>query len=267
MGHADILRKLETYGPWAIPLGTINGADPIRLFGHRPSADALTSPGQDIANHDPLVDLYAGFPADADTISISSSSIQDNPAGTGASQITITGTDATRAWQEVTYPLDGTTPVVSTEEWRSAKARISGPVGAIGTNVGIITVAHTSAAAVRFARIEALEGESKNGAYSVPTNRVAVITSTTATVKNVGGGPTAKASIELAWVFRLGPAEPWIQTNEFVYQNEGPRSVPYEGVLAFPEGSDFVIRAIGATVDNIDIGIAIHGLLLTNGGG
>ncbi len=124
---------------------------------------------------------YAGLPVlpaqAAETLNIVSGSANDASAGTGARTVRVEGLDANGNWAEETFTLNGTTPVVSTSTWlRVVRAFIVG-AGSGGTNAGAITIKHNTTTANIFAVIKAGRGMSMNAVFTVPTGKVARLTS------------------------------------------------------------------------------------------
>lgn len=112
--------------------------------------------------------LYV-FPTTAETLSVVSTSAEDNAGGTGATQIYIDGLDINFDPLNETVTLNGLTPVVTTSAfYRVNRMFIVGTVGTEGRNVGTINATHGVAGIV--GQISANEGQTLQAVYTVPRN-------------------------------------------------------------------------------------------------
>ena len=85
----------------------------------------------------------------ARTMSVVSTSIQDDVGGTGATYVIIYGINASRLAQTVVLEMNGTTPAVTTETWLGINRIAVYLCGSSNTNVGTITATATTDATVQ----------------------------------------------------------------------------------------------------------------------
>ena len=121
---------------------------------------------------------YTGQPTgSAEAINIVSSSAADAAAGTGLRTLRVEGLDASGAYVEETFTLNGTTPVVSSSTWTRVFRAFGLTAGTGGTNAGAITIKHNVTTANVFAVVQAGRAQAMIAAFTVPTGRTATITS------------------------------------------------------------------------------------------
>lgn len=121
--------------------GLVRGWQSFLVYGSRLDVDNTAD-----------VDLWQGpaddifFPAAAGVITLSSTSVNDTAAGSGAQVVLLDGLDTD--WNVITeaVPLNGTTPVVSTLEFLRSNTSIVVASGAGDTNEGDITLTHGGSA-------------------------------------------------------------------------------------------------------------------------
>ena len=109
-----------------------------------------------------------------------STSVQDNPTGTGAATINVPGLDANFSPLTVPVTLNGTTPVaLSSNLLRVQAAAVSSRGSAAvngGTNIGDIIIRDAGGGTVRMI-IPAGYGVSRSSTYTVPADRVLTLES------------------------------------------------------------------------------------------
>ena len=122
--------------------------------------------------------LYV-YPTTAIQMNVSSSSIQDNPAGTGAYNVTIYGLDANYNQINETVTMNGRTAVPTVNNYFRINKMNVNYAGAAQTNVGRIYLGTGTPVAgvppVKYCTIQADYGESSTGTYTVPAGKTAFI--------------------------------------------------------------------------------------------
>jgi len=117
-------------------LGRRQGVTTWNKFGYNSDVDTGTE----------IIASWGGtlqFLTVGETISIVSTSVNDDSGGTGVNSIVVYGVDASWNNQTVVYTMDGTTPVISTESWIGIN-RIAVFLSGTGrTNAGTITITAT----------------------------------------------------------------------------------------------------------------------------
>lgn len=113
----------------------------------------------------------------AQILKVSSTSVNDTAAGTGARLVQITGLTGT-GWLEESevVSMNGTTPVSTTKSYRRIWQALVLDCGSGGTNAGQIYV-RDNADTNAVAHIDVGDGFSNMGTWSVPGNKTAYITS------------------------------------------------------------------------------------------
>ena len=155
----------------AVAKGDFTGYTNVSKFGANPSVKS--------AGFETLWDgseLYP-WPTSADTLAIVSDNVNDDVAGTGARTIEIQGLDSNWNVQTVTYDLDGTTTVTTTETFlRVFRARIV-TAGSSETNEGTITMSHTTSgdllAQISYNTIG--QGQTLMACYTIPAGKTGYI--------------------------------------------------------------------------------------------
>ena len=155
----------------AVAKGDFTGYTNVSKFGNNPNVKS--------AGVETLWDgsnLYP-WPTSADTLAIVSDNVNDDVAGTGARTIEIQGLDSNWDLQTVTYDLDGTTTVTTTETFlRVFRARIV-TAGSSETNEGTITINHTTSgdllAQISYNTIG--QGQTLMACYTIPAGKTGYI--------------------------------------------------------------------------------------------
>lgn len=121
-----------------VALGRRQGYTTWNKFGYNTDVDIGTE----------IIASFGGtfqFLTTGETISIVSTSVDDDgaPAGTGVNSIVVYGVDASWNEQTVVYTMNGTTPVVSAESWIGINRVAVYLSGSGRTNAGTITITST----------------------------------------------------------------------------------------------------------------------------
>lgn len=179
-----------------VALGEIEGASIINKFGRNSDVDGeedIIASGGD----------YAGFPAafTAETLQCFSSSPLDTNAGTAAKTVKAQALTEAGVYVEVTFTLNGTTPVAPDAPYTSTLFTRchTAYVDTIGFNVGDITIRHATTTANIFLVLPAGRNQSNHAVYTVPANTRALILNSNYSIFN---GANQLASTEIALAIR-----------------------------------------------------------------
>lgn len=242
--------------------GTANpsrGGSSLVKFGRNMDVDALAAP-EDIWQGG---GLYTGFPTGAaETLTIVSSSTADAAAGTGMRRMRILGLDANGRERTEDVNLNGTTPVVTTSTWTRVY-RAFGVLGGSGqTNAGTVTVRHTTTAANVFVSMAPGLGSSLIAGFTVPANRLAVITHYSVTASN-NQQTAQEATVGIA--MRQPGSSFWRITMPTIVSTSGGSDVRMEAGLAIPARTDVMVRVLSATADNLAVTALIEAFVMSAG--
>lgn len=162
-----------TYSDVDVSAGIVQGITNGRIVAFDPSI--ATSVSEDI--WDGSGDLT--WPETSDTLSIVSTDVNDNSAGTGARTVLITGLDSNFDLQTETVSMNGTTPVVTSLEFVRVNQILVTSVGAYGdSNEGIISISHDGNLADQ-AFIQVGKAISQKSHFTVPDNHFIVFRNVT----------------------------------------------------------------------------------------
>lgn len=171
-----------------IGLGRREGAENWRKFGY--NADVDTAAEETIwANGGRWSPLDSG-----ETLSVVSSSTDDDSAGTGVRTIRIIGVDENGAYQTEDLTMDGTTPVVTANSWLGVNRVLMLTAGTNKVNVGTITFTASTALTVQ-ATMPAGEGVTQQAFFLCPTDRQLAADGLFWNVRKLSGGSTPRVTI------------------------------------------------------------------------
>jgi hypothetical protein len=165
----------------AIELGLVKGYRFDTKFGYN---DNLDNSAEEVIAH------QGGTftpPTAAETISIVSTSTDDAAAGTGMRTVSFTCDRAGEPSETLTYTLNGTTPVVTTEECLAVNRGFSATVGSGGVNAGDVTFTQTTSGIV-LRNIPAGDGITQSCIYYVPYGKKALVENFEFSVVRLGSG-------------------------------------------------------------------------------
>lgn len=236
----------------AVSLNLVPGVRRVVALGNNQDIDTSTSP-EDIV---PAGGLYP-WPTTAVTLRISSSSPEDASAGTGARTVLISGLNNLYNEQSEVITLNGTTNVLSTNQYLRVNGVTLMSAGSGKINAGDVSFLNDTNSDV-LARMPVGRGVGKNSNYTVPAGYTLCInsvfiginrpsTQTDATVATYFGSPNG--------FYRL-PLE--ISMTGVPYRHD---SDPPIMVL---EKNDFVLRGMYVNQNNSDITGAWNGTLYQN---
>lgn len=164
--------------------GNISGAKQVLKFGYHDDID--TGNEEHVWIGGSTYGAYL-FPIDVSTLTVSSSSTDDDVTGTGARKITIEGLDTN--WREVTVDvtLDGISSVTTTQTFRRVNRAFVKTAGSETFNVGNILIRHDGAGNYPVAYIKAKESQTQQAIYTVPVDKTAYLLSLSGAIVKSGG--------------------------------------------------------------------------------
>lgn len=233
----------------SVQRGLVNGVSVIHKFGRNPDID--TSDGfRDLWN-DLKVDHYTGFDAVvADVVEVVSTDITDTAAGVGAQSIQLIGLGSGLVEQTEILTLNGTTPVVSVNEYIRLDRAIILQGGSSGGNVGVVSAYQQSTPAVVFFNIAEGANRTTICAYTVPFGKLGYIKRAFLSLARKG-----TASVEVKGLVRF-PGSVFQTVEWFSLSGAGSSSVTrvYDiPLIGVPAGSDI---KFAADTDTNNIGVA-----------
>jgi len=135
----------------------------------------------------------------ASTLSIVSTSIEDDSAGTGARSVVVYGVDASRNEQTEVVALDGTTPVVTASTWLGINRIAVYVAGSTLNNVGVVTATAVTGGAVQ-AQMPAGEGTTQQAIFFTQTSHTLLADYLLLNAEKTGGGASPKIRFK-GWVY------------------------------------------------------------------
>ena len=207
--------------------------------------------------------IYA-YPAAATAMKVSSSSTDDDAAGTGARTVVVSGLDQNYNEASETVELDGQTEVLTTTTFIRVFRAYVATAGSGGTAAGTIYVGTGTVTAgvpaTVYAEIALGENQTTMALWTVPAGYTLYITGGTfsAASNNVAQYVLGKFVVRpFGGVFR-NAADITVNSNVFRYDWEIP--------LAIPEKSDIEARAIALAGTNFYVTAAFEGMYIKNSG-
>ena len=193
---------------------------------------------------------YTGFPTGAaELVTVTSSSINDTSAGSGARTVSISGLDATGVEQTETVILAGTGLVDSANTYTRVNRVIVLTSGSSNQafNAGILSVAHKTTTANIFAKVPIGFNQSQIGCYTIPLGKTGYLRVIQVWVKksntaNIDGG---------IWIRENG-ASPRIVDIFSASQADGYDEKIYGG-KPLPALTDIAIRVTAASTTNVEV--------------
>ena len=196
---------------------------------------------------------YITTPRVLTAMEVSSDSLQDNPAGTGAQQITIHGLDENFDKKDVDVVLNGLTAVLldslgnDIEFLRIIHVNVSGttPTNAQHSAVGNITLEDVGGAGVTYGLVEAGGNIELAARGTVPAGFTAYIENWTA---SVGTMPNQGDEVFIVLRGTVDPITREFMENLFTYQDlmhlvDNSHSNSVKPILDFPEKSEIKVSA------------------------
>ncbi len=221
-----------------VALNRIPGVRGAYKFGRNPDIGTGTIP-EDIWCGG---GIYPGQPTSwvAETITMASTSTDDNGSGIGARTILIGGLAATGVEREETFTLQGTVPVTSTSTWIRVYAMKVLTAGSSGQNIGTIIVTHTFTIANVF--IHCLPGVNLSAicAFTVPLGKTVLLSGYQ---PSAARGATVSGYAVFQFLLRRRDAVYEVLDFFDTSTTGGSATRAFGGLLA-PELSDIVVRVV-----------------------
>lgn len=238
----------EAIDPRAITLGWRTGFSTVTKFGSNTDVDAATAP-EDIWSGG---GLYTGFPTGAaETITITSGSDDDTATtGAGCRTLTISGLDANGAEQTETVNMGGTGGTTTTSTWTRVFRAYGASGGASATNVGAITITHTTTTANVFCVIPAGFGQTRQACYTIPAGKQGLLIGGRVSISN---NQVNAQECDVAIAIRVNGSSFWRLTDSTIATTSTPSVVLLQSGVAFPALTDITARAVTATSDNLQV--------------
>ena len=204
------------------------------------------------------------YPAAAATMYVSSSSTNDDAAGTGARTVFIQGLDANYDEISETVTMDGQTQVATANEYLRVYRAYVVTAGSGGTNAGSIYIGTSGESSgvptgTYYARISVGEGQTLMAVYTVPRGHTFYLTNGTAT----HGTDTSGAYMTIRFMIRaFGGA---FRTATKVDITGSEILFPFTFPLRIPEKTDIEVRAICNKNQNNAVSATFEGVLIWDG--
>lgn len=229
----------------------------IRRAGSNPDVDTGTAP-EDIWSG---AGLYTGFPSAAEAVRITSSSVNDTAAGSGARTVFISGLDTNGNFLSETLTLNGTTPVVSVGSYKRVNRAyvVTSGSGNTAFNAGTLTIQQNVTTANVFGLIDPGINELRTTAYTIPANTTGVLTAFEAS----GLRATASFSGTVALFIRpSGQAAGLSEQMDISSTLVARRTV--RGGIYLPAGTDVVMRVVSTSANDVFVSGSIEITLIRN---
>lgn len=207
--------------------------------------------------------LYTGQPEHsvaADTVDVSSSSANDTSAGTGARTIRLSGLDENWAEQTEDITMNGTTDVVSVNQWKRVNRVIVLTAGSGGSNAGLIEVEYTSTPATVFAQVPIGTNQSVIAALTVPAGKTMYVKRMRFSMARASG---AAGSAIVS--FRTREENGVYRARRYeTISTSFPMQFTNQGALALPAKTDIIMRVESVSDNNSQVAGAFEYILVDN---
>ena len=229
-----------------VALGEVPNYQLGTVTGRNSDIDTASTP-EDITE---IGGVYTGQPESytPETVTATSSSVNDTAAGTGARTIRIHGlkTSSSKEYETEDMTLLNGVPVTSTNTWwRVNKVEVL-TAGSGGENDGVITISASITTSVVFAAIPAGYNQSQVCAYTVPNSKKLVLkrlrTSITRANGSAGSATICLLTRKSGEVFRC--------IRIFELQTGGGASFTFEGGIVLDEGTDIKFQVKDVSDNN-----------------
>jgi hypothetical protein len=173
-------QRIFRYVPFdvRVSMGLVPGFEGLQKFGRNEAISAATP--EDVWS---VGGTYV-FPTGAETLSLVSTSDEDQPSGDGAGVVEVIGLADDYAAQTELVELDGDQPVLTTKEFLRGHrgiCRVPGSGSLLDRNLGVITATQSSSGIVVLS-ILAQFGQTLMAVYTVPLGRTLIMTRAYASV-------------------------------------------------------------------------------------
>lgn len=203
------------------------------------------------------------YPSSASIMYVSSTSVNDTAAGTGARTVTFFGLDANYNEISETITLNGQTQVATTKSFLRVFRGFVETAGSGGVNAGSIYIGTSGSSGgiptgSFYAKITLTECQTLMAVYTVPANKTLYISQGTAT----HGTDTAGAFMTIRFMVR--PFGGVFRTSVKVDITGSELFFPFTYPLKVTEKSDIEVRAICSKNQTNAVSATIDGVLVDN---
>ena len=256
--ETSYISRVGTTEPFDLKVarGQITGHETIFKFGFNADVDNATETIWSEGG------TYSYLSA-ASVLKISSSSIADDAAGTGARTVQVYGLDENYDEINETVTLDGQTAVNTTNSFLRVYRMVIRSAGTGGKNAGTVyagtgTVT-TGVPANKFAAIAVGENQTTMAIWTVPAGYTAYLCRATFSVASA----TANKFVTVSIVAR--PDGEVFQVQDKVTLNVGSHIQDYKFPISFAEKTDIEVQGIGdASVSNGNVGAGLDIVYVKN---
>ena len=229
----------------SVALGHVEGWEIFRKFGMNPDVDAGTEYVWPLGTE-------MGYETSAAVAAISSDSVDDTSAGTGAQKVMVQGLDSNYIRVEEEVTLNGLTPVNTTQTFLRIYRMYNTDVGTGGVNAGNLTATISGTVS---GYIEAIEGQTHMSQYTVPAGFTLIINYV---LFNAG----RQANADLATQFQFRHLDQGWRTFLDTFPYEGSFTLN-EPIIIVTEKSDMRVRLVGTAI-NTNCSTEYSGYLVNN---
>lgn len=192
--------------------------------------------------------LYTGFPVSTvEALSVVSTSASDAAAGVGARTVLVVGLDTNWVEQEETITLNGLTPVVGLLLFRRVNFVYVITAGSNTSNVGTITITHSTTTANVFTSIEPTSNIAHSSAYTVPAGKTAFMQQISGTVRK----SAATSGSGFIWTRSFGGVP--LSVLAFQVPPGSGYLLPLYGGIKFEEKTDLIVRVDTVSAINVEV--------------
>lgn len=203
----DATATRPTKYEYEVALGRRQGATTWNKFGYNADIDIGTE----------VVAAFGGTftpLSTASTLTIVSSSVNDDDGGTGANSIVIYGVDENWVAQTEVVTLNGTTNVVTTTQWLGINRAAIYLAGSGKANAGNITITATTGGYTQ-ALIPTGEGTTQQAIYFIQENYTALADFLRINAEKTAGGTSPKVRFK-GWVYSAVSNAKYLVFNELM---------------------------------------------------
>lgn len=238
--------------------GQVPGWEILEKFGRNPSISTSNDP-QDVWNGG---GLYTGFPTGAaETVDVFSSSAEDG-AGTGTGLLSLTLFGQLNGIEQTEFiSLNGTTAVTSIRTWDRIYRARGLTAGSVGSNIGIITVRHTTTTANIFAKVPIGTNRTQIAGVTIPASTIAYIRHANFSITRANG---SLGSATIAIMIRESGGV-WEQTYTTDLSTSAASLITIDRGLELPALTDVIVRVVSVTDNNTGATGHINGFLVKDG--
>lgn len=235
-----------------IAAGKYSGFSIVNKAGFNPDIDTTTVP-EDVFE---LGGIYPGFPlTSGETLTVFSDSLNDTAAGSGLRTIRVTGLDPFFNPQSEDFTMQGLTPVTGTKIFVRAHTATQITTGGSplnsNSNVGTITVRHTTTTGNVFLAMRPGVGQTNCAAYTIPAGYTGYLRKKTCKIGSVSG--TTAACDYSIWTQPADKsAASRLRRPDSSYYGDGVPDKIYGGI-SFAEKMDIMLRVTSVASNNTQV--------------